>query len=75
MSKNKKRVKFPKYQTFKHTTEKKPRNMVGTNPEVQRRKAIVSALNPTYTSTSTDSPETGFSYNIVAGKKEQEEAS
>jgi hypothetical protein len=70
MAKNKKRVKFSKYQVFKHTTERKNRNMVGANPEVQRRKAIVSALNPTYTSTSTDCPETVFSYNIVAEKKD-----
>jgi len=64
----KKRVKFSKYQVFKHTTESKKKNMVGTNPEVQKRKAIQSALNPTYISTSTESPELLFQYTLVTGK-------
>jgi len=65
---NKKRVKFPKYQVFKHTTESKKKNMVGTNPEVLKRKAFQAALNPTYVSTSTESPEVLFEYTLVPGK-------
>jgi len=63
----KKRVKFTKYQVFKHTTESKKKNMVGTNPEILKRKAAESALNPTYITTSTEPEETGFQYTLVAG--------
>jgi hypothetical protein len=64
----KKRVKFTKFQTFKHTTESKKKNMVGANPEVQRRKAIHTALNPTYISNSTNSPEVFFQYTAPVEK-------
>jgi hypothetical protein len=70
--KNKKRVNFSKYQTFKHTTERKNKNMVGANPEVQKKKALQSALNPKYISSVTGSPETEINYSIVAGKSESE---
>ncbi len=62
---NKKRVKFTKYQVFKHTTESKKKNMVGTNPEIMKRKAIQAALNPTYVSTGTESPGIEFQYTFV----------
>jgi len=63
---NKKRVKFTKYQVFKHTTESKKRNMVGTNPEVQKRKGLQAALNPTYTTTTTEKMDIEFSYSVVS---------
>jgi hypothetical protein len=68
---NKKRVKFPKYQVFKHTTETKKKNMVGMNPEVNKRRALQSALNPTFVSNTTDSPETFFNYTPVAVNPER----
>lgn len=51
--KDKKRIKFSKYKVFKHTTESKRKNMVGNNPEVEKRKGIQAAFNPVYTSDST----------------------
>jgi UDP-glucose 6-dehydrogenase len=69
---NKKRVKFSKYQVFKHTTESKKKNMVGSNPEILKRKAITDALNPTYISTSTGSDESVLQYTLVPGKSNGE---
>jgi hypothetical protein len=69
---NKKRVKFPKYQVFKHTTESKKKNMVGSNPEVLKRKEVRAALNPTYISNSTGSAENLFQYTLVPGKSNGE---
>jgi hypothetical protein len=69
---NKKRVKFPKYQVFKHTTESKKKNMVGSNPEVLKRKEVRAALNPDYISNSTGSAETLFQYTLVPGKSNGE---
>ena len=53
--KDKKHVKYTKYKKFRHSTESKRKNMVGNNPEVERRKAISAALSPTYFSNSTSS--------------------
>lgn len=47
--------------------------MVGANPEVNKRKALVSALNPTYVTTCTDTPEMSFSYSIVTKPDAKEE--
>ena len=69
----KKRVKFSKYQTFKHTTESKRKNMVGANPEVLKRKAIEAALNPAYFSSTTESEEIVVQYTLVAGDVKGEE--
>ena len=69
---NKKRVKFPKYQVFRHTTESKKKNMVGSNPEVGKRKAIHAAMNPSYFTTTTESPEIVFNYSLVPGKSSNE---
>jgi len=68
--KDKKHVKYTKYKVFKHTTESKRKNMVGSNPEVMKRKGLQAALNPTYTSDSTLSPGQSFSYSPVVGKNE-----
>jgi hypothetical protein len=68
----KKRVKFPKYQIFKHTTESKKKNMVGSNPEILKRKAVEAALNPSYFSSSTESGETGVEYTLVPGNAKGE---
>lgn len=65
---NKKRVKFPKYKVFKHTTESKKKNMIGNNPEIVKRKAIQTALNPTYSTNSTESGAVSFSYDLVSVK-------
>lgn len=62
---NKKRVKFTKYQVFKHTTESKKKNMIGTNPEIMKRKAFQAALNPTYVATITESPGVEFQYTFI----------
>jgi hypothetical protein len=64
----KKQVKFPKYQTFKHTTESKKKNMVGNNPEVLKRKSVQTLVNPTYTATTTESVPFEFTYTVVPGK-------
>jgi hypothetical protein len=63
----KKRVKFPKYQTFKHTTESKKKNMIGANPEILKRKGIQAAFNPVYVSDNTAAPETLIQYTLVPG--------
>ncbi len=63
----KKRVKFTKYQVFKHTTESKKKNMVGANPEILKRKEIYAAFNPTYVSNNTAAPETLIQYTLVPG--------
>jgi len=68
----KKRVKFIQYQVFKHTTESKKKNMVSSNPEVLKRKAVRDALNPTYISNSTESTETLLQYTLVPGKSSRE---
>jgi hypothetical protein len=68
----KKRVKFPKYQVFKHTTESKKKNMVGANPEIQKRKDIQAALNPEYFSNSTGSPDSSLQYTLVPGNSKGE---
>ncbi|MCX6245954.1 MAG: hypothetical protein NTU98_14765 [Bacteroidetes bacterium] len=60
--KDKKHVKYTKYKKFRHTTESKRKNMVGNNPEVEKRKALVAALNPSYTSSSTLSAGQSFVY-------------
>ena len=65
---HKRNIKYPKYQVFKHTTESKNKNMVGANPEVNKRKALQATLNPTYFSNSTVSPATSFQYTLVQGK-------
>jgi hypothetical protein len=60
--KDKKHIKYTKYKVFRHTTESKRKNMVGSNPEVEKRKGLRSALSPEYTSNSTSSPGVFFSY-------------
>jgi hypothetical protein len=69
---NKKRVKFPKYQVFKHTTESKKKNMVGTNPEIIKRKELQVALNPEYFSNSTASSASQIQYTLIHGDSKQE---
>lgn len=44
--------------------------MVGNNPEVQKRKAIQSALKPSYASDSTESPQVSFEYTFVPAVNE-----
>ena len=55
--KSRKRVTFTKPIHFKHKTEGKKKNMIGRNPEVQKKEAIKQALHVQYTSNSTGSPE------------------
>ncbi len=69
---NKKRVKFPKYQVFKHTTESKKKNMIGANPEVLKRKEIQAVFNPTYVSNNTAATETLIQYTLVSGNSNGE---
>ena len=69
---NKKRIKFPKYQVFKHTTESKKKNMVDSNPEILKRKAVTVALNPTYVSDSTGQSGSVLQYTLVPGTSQQE---
>lgn len=70
--KNKKKVKFAKYQVFKHTTESKKKNMVGNNPEVQKKKALNAALSPEYKSTSDQGEITfGFEYSQPVPEKKE----
>jgi hypothetical protein len=64
--KDKKHIKFAKYKVFKHTTESKRKNMVGSNPEVEKRKNFQSALNPVYTSSSTLLSDQSFTYTKPA---------
>jgi hypothetical protein len=65
--KDKKHIRYTKYKVFKHTTESKRKNMVGSNPEVEKRKALQVALNPTYISNSTLSPGQSFCYTPETG--------
>jgi hypothetical protein len=46
--------------------------MVGSNPEILKRKAVYAALNPDYISNSTGSAETLFQYTLVPGKSNGE---
>ena len=70
----KKRVKFAKYQVFKHTTESKKKNMIGANQEVLKRKEIQAAFNPAYISNNTASPETQIQYTLVPGSSNGEQS-
>jgi hypothetical protein len=69
---NKKRVKFPKYQVFKHTTESKKKNMIGSNPEIIKRKELQIALNPEYFSNTTASQAFQIQYTLIEGKSKPE---
>jgi hypothetical protein len=46
--------------------------MVGTNPEILKRKEIQAAFNPTYISNNTATPETLIQYTLVPGNSKGE---